>query len=144
MIKAIETAYKGHRFRSRLEARWAVFFDEIRLEWWYEPEGYILNAGWYLPDFFLPALQIHVEVKPTDSADITKPWEFMRCVGPILIVAGPPAESVRAFYGSSGWVDMSLGYPKKTDICKGLPPPYPKWPWNRFDAVAASRAERFS
>ena len=26
-IKAIETVYKGYRFRSRLEARWAVFFD---------------------------------------------------------------------------------------------------------------------
>ena len=26
-IKAIETYYKGYRFRSRLEARWAVFFD---------------------------------------------------------------------------------------------------------------------
>jgi hypothetical protein len=25
--KAIETHYKGYRFRSRLEARWAVFFD---------------------------------------------------------------------------------------------------------------------
>ena len=24
-IKAIETEYDGHRFRSRLEARWAVF-----------------------------------------------------------------------------------------------------------------------
>jgi hypothetical protein len=26
-IQAIETVYRGHRFRSRLEARWAVFFD---------------------------------------------------------------------------------------------------------------------
>ena len=28
-IQVIETAYKGYRFRSRLEARWAVFFDAI-------------------------------------------------------------------------------------------------------------------
>lgn len=27
-IKAIDTIYKGYKFRSRLEARWAVFFDE--------------------------------------------------------------------------------------------------------------------
>ncbi|MCB6994492.1 hypothetical protein LI177_13475 [bacterium 210820-DFI.6.37] len=26
-LKAIQTEYKGYRFRSRLEARWAVFFD---------------------------------------------------------------------------------------------------------------------
>lgn len=28
-IKAIETKYKGYRFRSRLEARYAVAFDNI-------------------------------------------------------------------------------------------------------------------
>ncbi len=26
-IKAIQTKYRGYHFRSRLEARWAVFFD---------------------------------------------------------------------------------------------------------------------
>jgi hypothetical protein len=52
-IKAIETIYKGYRFRSRLEARWAVFFDALGIEWVYEPEGYDLGeAGWYLPDFW--------------------------------------------------------------------------------------------
>ena len=28
-IKPIQTRYKGFNFRSRLEARWAVFFDAI-------------------------------------------------------------------------------------------------------------------
>ena len=32
-IKAIETSYKGYLFRSRLEARWAVFFDALGLVW---------------------------------------------------------------------------------------------------------------
>lgn len=41
-IKAIETSYKGYRFRSRLEARWAVFFDALGIEWEYEKEGYEL------------------------------------------------------------------------------------------------------
>lgn len=50
-MKAIETAYRGYRFRSRLEARWAVFFDSLGLDWQYEPEGFELNAGRYLPDF---------------------------------------------------------------------------------------------
>lgn len=51
-IKAIETVYKGYRFRSRLEARWAVFFDALDIEWEYEKEGYDLGEfGWYLPDF---------------------------------------------------------------------------------------------
>ena len=34
-IKAIETYYKGYRFRSRLEARWAVFFDAACVEYEY-------------------------------------------------------------------------------------------------------------
>ncbi|HEF5705400.1 hypothetical protein [Bacillus cereus group sp. BfR-BA-01423] len=51
-IKPIETIYKGYRFRSRLEARWAVFFDALGIEWKYENEGYDLGEyGWYLPDF---------------------------------------------------------------------------------------------
>lgn len=51
-IKPIETVYKGCRFRSRLEARWAVFFDALGVEWEYEPEGFELPSGRrYLPDF---------------------------------------------------------------------------------------------
>jgi len=40
MITAIETRYKGYRFRSRLEARWAVFFDALGVIWEYEKEGF--------------------------------------------------------------------------------------------------------
>jgi len=62
-IKAIETRYKGYRFRSRLEARWAVFFDAMGLDWEYEPEGFDLGGGlYYLPDFRINK-KIYVEVK---------------------------------------------------------------------------------
>lgn len=54
-IKAIETEYKGHLFRSRLEARWAVFFDALHIEWHYEEQGYELPSGRYLPDFRIEA-----------------------------------------------------------------------------------------
>ena len=56
MIKPIETVYNGYRFRSRLEARWAVFFDVLEIEYDYEPEGFDLDGLWYLPDFWLPNL----------------------------------------------------------------------------------------
>lgn len=66
--KAIETRYSGYRFRSRLEARWAVFFDAMRLRYDYEPEGYDLGeAGWYLPDFWLKDLKMWLEVKGRES-----------------------------------------------------------------------------
>lgn len=65
MIKAIETEYNGYKFRSRLEARWAVFLDELKVEYQYEPEGFDLHySGWYLPDFYLPAYQTYLEIKP--------------------------------------------------------------------------------
>lgn len=44
-MKAIQTEYKGYLFRSRLEARWAVFFDACGIAWEYEPEGYDLGNG---------------------------------------------------------------------------------------------------
>lgn len=52
-IKVIPTEYNGCRFRSRTEARWAVFFDACGVKWEYEPEGFNLNGLWYLPDFLL-------------------------------------------------------------------------------------------
>lgn len=53
-IKAIETRYAGCRFRSRTEARWAVFMDHLDIPWEYEPQGYVLEDGTaYLPDFLV-------------------------------------------------------------------------------------------
>jgi hypothetical protein len=56
-IEAIETTYAGCRFRSRLEARWAVLFDHMGIKWQYEPQGYEINVAGekrpYLPDFWL-------------------------------------------------------------------------------------------
>ena len=62
MIQAIETSYAGCRFRSRLEAKWAVFFDALDIEWQYEAQGYVLGDGsHYLPDFWLPRIPITSE-----------------------------------------------------------------------------------
>lgn len=58
---AIPTLYKNIRFRSRLEARWAVFLDSINFVWKYEP--YDMD-GW-IPDFtFGPDDEVFAEVKP--------------------------------------------------------------------------------
>jgi hypothetical protein len=68
MIKPIQTRYAGYLFRSRLEARWAVFFDALKLKWEYEPEGFELPSGKrYLPDFriMLRHGPLWVEIKPS-------------------------------------------------------------------------------
>lgn len=63
-MKVIQTRYKGFLFRSRLEARWAVFFDALQVKWHYEHEGFEFDDGTrYLPDFWLPELNLWVEVK---------------------------------------------------------------------------------
>jgi len=67
-IKAIETNYNGYRFRSRLEARWAVFFDALGIRYKYEQYGFEKDGDEneryrWLPDFYLQDLGIWVEVK---------------------------------------------------------------------------------
>jgi hypothetical protein len=53
-MKAIETNYDGYRFRSRLEAKWAHFFNLAGVRYDYEIEGFVVNGKPYLPDFYLP------------------------------------------------------------------------------------------
>lgn len=65
----IETRWMHHRFRSRLEARWAVFFDALGLRWEYEREGYVLVTGAYLPDFWINEWQSWIEIKPWIECD---------------------------------------------------------------------------
>lgn len=63
-IKAIKTNYKGITFRSKLEAQWAATFDNLTINWSYEPEGYFIdNDIKYLPDFYLPEQDVFFEVK---------------------------------------------------------------------------------
>jgi hypothetical protein len=71
----IETEYNGYKFRSRLEARWAYYFDLCKIRWAYEQEGYTLSDGQrYLPDFWLPDCNQFVEVKPAcDAIALTPP-----------------------------------------------------------------------
>jgi len=72
--------YRGYRFRSRLEARWAVFFDSIGLQFEYEPEGFVLPSGQcYLPDFCVVTPQgkrCWYEVKPITTRVDAKFDEF--------------------------------------------------------------------
>lgn len=92
-MKALQTEYRGIKYRSRTEARWAVFLDELRVPYTYEPEGYDLGGDWYLPDFWLPNPGCYLEVKgiaPTDDErrKAVKLVKAARC--PVFIAVGPP------------------------------------------------------
>jgi hypothetical protein len=113
-IKPIETIYNGYRFRSRLEAKWAVYFDAIGLKYEYEKDGFDLGSddeqtfGCYLPDFYFPSLKTYCEIKPNQS-DPSDVWvihqhrvsERFRTVvdSPILLLFGYPWDYDGWWYG---------------------------------------------
>ena len=66
-IHSLTAFYNGTEFKSRLEARTAYYFDLLGIRWQYEPEGFALHSGNYLPDF-LCNNDFYLEVKPDYSA----------------------------------------------------------------------------
>ena len=93
-IKPIETYYKEHKFRSKLEAQWAVFFDTLGIKWYYEPEGYRLSDGtMYLPDFYLPQMDTFFEVKGVmNDKDMHKIEQFIKDANKPVAIGYPNME----------------------------------------------------
>jgi hypothetical protein len=98
----IPTLYKGVMMRSRLEARWAAFFDALRWSWEYEPD----DLAGYIPDFVLgfEAGDVLVEVKPRDedlalaqSKIEVSGWEREAIV--VVAAATPEIGSLMAYDG---------------------------------------------
>lgn len=91
---SIETSWGGFRFRSRLEARWALFFSKLGIQFQYEPEGFELQECRYLPDFYLPQVSWWAEIKPErfTFAEESKPYSLVKTTGyKLLMLDGPPA-----------------------------------------------------
>ena len=117
-IQAIETTYAGCRFRSRAEARWAVFLDTLRIPWIYEHQGYNLaDSGPYLPDFLVyPGAphQFWLEIKgkyPT-ADEIARGQELSTAAGLTTYLYFAPVEipapnlsaiTLDEFHGGEGW-----------------------------------------
>jgi hypothetical protein len=94
-VQAIETHYAGCRFRSRLEARVAVFLDNLHIRWEYEPQGYELPSGRYLPDFRVttgmvdvPSFWIEVKGPVPVTREVVVASELNLYVGPLVILVG--------------------------------------------------------
>jgi hypothetical protein len=90
-FKSKEQVYNGVKFRSTLEARWAIFFDACGLDWVYEPECFELDTGNYTPDFYLKKYDLFVEIKPNlDWYD--NDYDFYRyteCPKRLLVLSVP-------------------------------------------------------
>lgn len=112
-LKAIETKYAGRKFRSRVEARWAVFFEHLKLRWDYEAEGYDLDGEFYLPDFILPDLKLYIEVKGVEpnEDDIRKAKKLAQqsSYRGVVIAVGQPADQKLKLYGFKD-IEDGTGY----------------------------------
>lgn len=64
-MTSLGATYKGYQMASRLECRWAMFWDAVGCSWEYEPMAFQLKTVRYLPDFYLPEQQCWVEIKGT-------------------------------------------------------------------------------
>lgn len=119
-IQPIETEFKGYRFRSRLEARWAVFLETLGAAWSYEREGFNLGGKRYLPDFYVADWNCWIEMKgqTPSEGERDKCERLARGSGKnVLLLAGDPwVTSARNEYditlfspsqpnhdGTSGW-----------------------------------------
>lgn len=88
---SIPTEYKGIRFRSKLEADWARFFDGQKIKWEYEPTGIYVGDQFTLCDFHLPEVRQWFEVKGVwTEAESEKYLAFADAIDPEdLFVGGP-------------------------------------------------------
>jgi hypothetical protein len=161
-LKPIETRYKGYRFRSRLEARWAVFFDHMGTKWEYEKEGYHLSNGeMYLPDFWLPDLGIWIEIKgqePT-KAELERCRLLREATGnAVAIFPGLPGECHGVLWccdlaessgGESVWYDVGISHTPEGDLAFRFPGCddssrtfFVDQNWDRYLPIPDSRRER--
>ena len=117
-VKAHPTMYNGVQYRSRLEARWAAFFDLIGWKHEYEP---IDLPGWS-PDFrvvFPSTLNAHIGISEYDLFAEVKPYydlkqftghascAYMSCDSSGAVQLGANPEVARAWLNSGNeWDGM--------------------------------------
>lgn len=105
MFHSKETKYNGYNFRSRAEARWAIFFDAFGIKYHYEYQDFILEDGIrYLPDFWLPEFMggCHAEVKGkfTDVEKQKCKQLALLTNEPVLLLEGVPDHKFTVWYVS--------------------------------------------
>lgn len=131
-MNAIPTTYRGINFRSRLEARWAAFFDLCETRWLYEP----IDLNNYIPDFLINPdneRKSIVEVKPCLGPNgFQEGWRnkirdsgwtgAAAIVGvSVEIVEHTTRNAPLALFHEGAWrkhqIDEPDGYPERAFVC---------------------------
>lgn len=126
-----EVQYNGFRFRSQIEARTAMVFDALGVEYMYEPDCYDLAHGkrrfGYYPDFLLPQHQRFLEIKNMGTTPPT-PDECLKAKllaeqnangYPVTILYGSIGNYIRHGSGRTYWPDGNITMPDVLTQCKG-------------------------
>lgn len=152
MINSINTNYKGYNFRSRLEARWAVYFDAIGLKWEYEKEGYILENGIrYLPDFAIEEFGF-IEIKGQEPNNAEKRKARLLASGlkcNVAIFVGTPKNDGNCFivYDENGNETCEIIYSAYSVNKWGQTPHYGKYDltdeFSDYEPIKIARSKRF-
>jgi hypothetical protein len=91
-MRSIPTHFCVTKYRSRLETKWARFFRTLSIAIEYEPGLYRLSRGSYLPDFWLPRMQIFIEIKPRGGSEEPSRYKQLALISqyPVLCIKGDP------------------------------------------------------
>lgn len=99
--------HRGYHMRSHSETRWAEIMDALAIRWTYEPRLIRTRHGWYLPDFYLPASGLFIEVKGADPTEVEREKAAdveLETGCPVLFAYGrPEILSGEVFHGVVGY-----------------------------------------
>jgi hypothetical protein len=148
-MKPIETRWGNYRFRSRTEARWAIFFTELGIPFDYEKEGFDLAGEWYLPDFYIPFWDVFIEIKADEpsEAEVSKCRNLALQAGKqVWLVYGQPApfrHKVLRYYAEQATNPLGNGWghdlPTLPEFrqCRRCPEIFLAWYNSRLEQFAA-------
>jgi hypothetical protein len=129
-LRGVQASVVLHR--SRLEARWALFFDNLGVKADYEPQGFATDGEPYLPDFVIEAALgiLWAEVKPNwdaDSDGIAR-WHRFANRRPMpsraILLTGPPSLDLNVVViGGSADAESPLAGPWEEDEHQWRPCP---------------------
>lgn len=130
----IRTKYNGIEYRSRVEARYAAFWDWLGWKFIYEP----LDGDGYIPDFLIDGEQpLLVEVKAAQTreeyeAEVPKvvaglerhwAWDFLIVgYGPLIdfddVMSGDGVPIAGLLSDRNGWADVGPGHWFRCGECR--------------------------